>query len=114
MQPASRGGAGPQPGEAGRGRVAGRDDAVRRERTIPGLDAFWMEADREGSSQHPLERELGHRLDALARYHQLIEAAEAEGRERVVEILLRQREREERIVRRLRRALRRVGRDGGG
>ncbi|HEY8468930.1 MAG TPA: hypothetical protein VIL18_04775 [Longimicrobiales bacterium] len=73
-----------------------------------------MEADQEASTQHPLERELAHRLDALARYRLLIEAAEAEGRERAVEILLRQREREERIVRRLRRALRRVARNGGG
>jgi len=112
MQPGGRGGPDRQRREGAA--CGGSDGARRRQRTIPGLDSFWMEADRESSAQHPLERELGHRLDTLARYHLLIETAVAEGRERAVEILLRQREREERIVRRLRRALRRSGRDGGG
>lgn len=74
----------------------------------PGLDAFWLEADQQASAQHPIERELGHRLDTLARYAMLIEAALADGRDRAAEILLRQREREEAVVRRLRRALRRT------
>lgn len=75
---------------------------------VPGLDAFWLEADRQASPQHPIERELGHRLDTLARYTILIEAALADGRDRAAEILLRQREREEAVVRRLRWALRRA------
>ncbi len=75
---------------------------------VPGLDAFWLEADLQASAQHPIERELGHRLDTLARYAMLIEAALADGRDRAAEILLRQREREEAVVRRLRWALRRT------
>jgi len=82
--------------------------AARTPRTVPGLDSFWLEADRESSAEHPIERELGHRLDVLARYGEQIEGALAEGRDRAAEILLRQREREEAIVRRLRQALRRT------
>ncbi|MFO7260472.1 MAG: hypothetical protein DIU52_004915 [bacterium] len=83
-----------------------RDPGLRP--ATPGLDAFWLEADQQASAQDPIERELGHRLDTLARYTILIEAALAEGRDRAVEILLRQREREEALVRRLRSALRRT------
>lgn len=120
LRPAARrGGAGPR-GKPGRD--ADRPAAATRPRdtrpdagapAAPGVDAFWLEADQEGSGEHPIERELGHRLDALARYAMLIEAALADGRERAAEILLRQREREEAIVRRLRSALRRARRHGG-
>jgi hypothetical protein len=71
----------------------------------PGLDTFWQQADWNDSSQHPLERELDERVDALARYHHLISEAQANGRDEVVEILLRQQDREQRAVERLREAL---------
>jgi hypothetical protein len=71
----------------------------------PGLDQFWQSADRSGSEQHPLERELDERVDAVARYRRLIAEAEANGRDDAVRILMRQHEREEASVRRLRRAL---------
>lgn len=74
----------------------------------PGLDHFWEHADRTGSGQHPLERELDEHIDALARYRRLIDEAEANGREDAAEILLRQHDREEQAVQRLREALGRV------
>lgn len=71
----------------------------------PGVDTFWQKADRDGSGQDPLERELDERLDALARYRRLITEAEANGRDEAAEILTRQYDREEATVRRLREAL---------
>lgn len=71
----------------------------------PGLDLFWEQADRAGSGQHPLERELDERADALARYQRLITEAQANGREDAAEILLRQYDREVQAVERLREAL---------
>lgn len=71
----------------------------------PGLDFFWEQADRTGSGQDPLERELDERIDALARYRRLISDALANSREEAAEILLRQHEREARAVDRLRQAL---------
>jgi len=71
----------------------------------PGLDLFWEQADRSGSGQDPLERELDERTDALARYRRLISDAQANGREDATEILLGQYDREERAVERLRQAL---------
>jgi hypothetical protein len=71
----------------------------------PGLDLFWEQADRVDSGQHPLERELEERVDALARYRRLIAEAQANGREDAAEILLRQHDREEQAVQRLRDAL---------
>lgn len=80
----------------------------------PGLDTFWEEADRSGSTQDPLERELDERVDALSRYRRLIAEAEANGRDGAADILLKQHNREERAVRRLREALgKRNGQDGG-
>lgn len=76
----------------------------------PGLDLFWEQADQSGSPQHPLERELDERVDALARYRRLISEAQANGREDAAEILLRQYDREEQAVQRLRDAL--AGRQG--
>lgn len=75
-------------------------------RGAPGLGAFWEEADSDGSSQDPLERELCEHLDALARYGRLIADAQATGRDYAIEILLRQHGREEDQVRRIRAALR--------
>lgn len=72
---------------------------------MPGLDHFWEEADRDASGQNPLERELDERVDALARYQRLIADAQAAGRDEAVEILMKQHDREDQAVRRLRRAL---------
>ena len=79
----------------------------------PGVDTFWESADAAGSGQDPLERELDERLDALTRYRELIAEADANGREEVAAILLKQHDREQETVRRLRDALqRRRGRRG--
>ncbi len=67
----------------------------------PGLDAFWEDADRDGSGEHPLERELCDRLDALARYRRMIDDAQVNGRDDATERLLEQHDREQRIVQRL-------------
>jgi hypothetical protein len=74
----------------------------------PGLDTFWEQADSVASGQHPLERELDERVDALARYRRLIAEAQANGREEAAEILLRQHDREAQVVDRLREALARA------
>ena len=74
----------------------------------PGLDHFWEQADEEASTQHPLERELAERLDALARYRDQILQAEANERASDAEILLRQHEREYQAVQRLWTAIRRM------
>ncbi|HSJ09913.1 MAG TPA: hypothetical protein VK928_08360 [Longimicrobiales bacterium] len=39
-----------------------------------GLDLFWEEADLESAAEHPLERELANRLDALARYGEMVDS----------------------------------------
>lgn len=49
----------------------------RQERCPPGVITFWENADREGSTEHPIERELRAQMQALAHYQQLIEAADA-------------------------------------
>lgn len=74
----------------------------------PGLDAFWEEADRDGSNEHPLERELCDRIDALARYRRMIGEAQLNGWDDAVDRLLEQHEREERIVNRLSEAIERL------
>ncbi len=74
----------------------------------PALEAFWQQADEDASAEHPLEREIADRVDALLRYHALIADAQAEGREDLVTILLAQEERQERLLRELREALRRM------
>ena len=74
--------------------------------TKPGLDQFWEEADRSGSGQDPLERELDERIDALARYRRLIAEAESSGRDEAASILMRQHDREQESIDRLRSALR--------
>lgn len=71
----------------------------------PGTDQFWEKADSTGSGQHPLERELDERTDALARYRRLIAEAMQNGRDEAAEILMRQHDREEAAVTELRRAL---------
>lgn len=74
----------------------------------PGLDHFWEQADEESSTQHPLERELAERLDALARYRDQILAAEANDRSADADVLLRQHDREYQAVQRLWSAIRRM------
>lgn len=71
----------------------------------PGIDQFWEKADSNGSGQHPLERELDERTDALARYRRLIVEAQQNGRDEAAEILMKQHDREEAAVMELRRAL---------
>ena len=78
----------------------------------PGIDSFWEQADVDGSDDHPLERELGDRLDALARYRRLIDDATTAGLDDAVDQLIAQHAREEELVRRLTNAIRRM-RDGG-
>lgn len=72
----------------------------------PGLDLFWEAADHDASDQDPMERELDERVDALARYRRLIAEAQANGRDDAAEILMRQHDREEQTVERLREAMR--------
>lgn len=74
----------------------------------PGLEAFWEDADVEASSEHPLEREIAERVDALSRYGTLIEDAQIQGRDDLADLLLAQLAREEDLVRALRAALRRM------
>lgn len=80
---------------------------MRDDRQTPGLDAFWEQADADGSDEHPLERELSHRNDAIARYGGMIADAEANGFDEMVRQLGREQEREETLAQGLRRALRR-------
>lgn len=77
-----------------------------------GLDSFWEDADREESGEHPLERELGDRLDALARYGSQLADAQVNGWDEAVRRLLEQQDREADIVDRLKHEIRRL-RDGG-
>ena len=67
-----------------------------------------MQADQDSLGQHPLELELQHRLDVLARYQQLISEAQADGREDVVAAFLAQQARQEEYCRVLRSALERT------
>ncbi len=71
----------------------------------PGLEAFWELADAEALDEHPLERELCERLDTLARYRGMLFDAASAGRDDVVDALQRAHDREETLVRNLRRAL---------
>lgn len=82
----------------------------REQPNPPGLDFFWEQADQDGLDEHPLERELIHRVDAMSRYRGLIEDAEAAGRDNLVNELLREHEREQRVVNEIRAALRRMRR----
>ena len=77
------------------------------------LESFWEQADSDSSSEHPLEREIAEREDALSRYRMLIEDAQAQGREDLADILIGQQERQAVVVRGLREALRRMRLRGG-
>lgn len=73
-----------------------------------GLDLFWEEAHLDESDEHPLDREISHRLDALHRYQDLIAEAEASGRDEMAELLIRQSQREAESLQRLRDASERL------
>ncbi len=79
-----------------------------------GLDSFWESADRDGSEEHPLERELAERMDAVARYRSLIADCEEMGRDEDVKVLTEQHERERLEAQRLREALAREKGRGEG
>lgn len=81
---------------------------MKKQRSNPGLEAFWEDADVEASDEHPLEREIAERVDALSRYRALIEDAQLQGRDDLADLLLAQQAREEDVVRGLRTALRRM------
>lgn len=72
------------------------------------LESFWEQADADGSNEHPLEREIAERIDALSRYRMLIEEAQAGGRDDVADLLLEQQERQQAVVQGLRQALKRM------
>jgi hypothetical protein len=59
-----------------------------RDACEPCLDLFWEEADEHAVSEHPLHRELLHRLDIIACYDRLIGEAESGGREEELTTLL--------------------------
>jgi len=74
----------------------------------PWVDSFWEQADFEDSDEHPLARELSDRLDAIARYGQMIADAAANGDDHAADQLRRQQAREERFARDLRDELRKA------
>jgi len=80
---------------------------------VPGLDFFWEQADAEASDEHPLERELCHRLDVMERYRQMILDAQMTGRDDMVDALVVQHEKQARVVRQLRSALYRTRNTNG-
>lgn len=90
-------------------RVVHQEAAMWERRATPGLDHFWEQADLDGSDEHPLVRELSHRIDAIARYGRLIADAQANGFDEMAEQLRRQQQREEALAREIRVALRRDG-----
>lgn len=80
----------------------------------PALEAFWEQADLDGSSEHPLEREIADQEDALLRYSGLIEDAQSQGRDDLADLLLGQQDRHARLLRQLRAALRQMKSEGSG
>ena len=71
----------------------------------PGLELFWEEADLESAPEHPLERELQHQLDVLARYLQLLDDERATARDEALDNLRLRHAQQERVVQSLRREL---------
>jgi hypothetical protein len=78
---------------------------LSRQNGSSALSFFWEQADHDGVAENPLVVELCFRLDAVARYRQLISDAEAAGQDDVLADLVRAHEHEEQIVDRLRSAL---------
>jgi hypothetical protein len=77
------------------------------DRWSPALDLFWEEADLADAAEHPLRRELAHRLDVLARYEQLLADAESHGNPGQIDALAKQRRRQLEVIGRLQDALQR-------
>lgn len=73
----------------------------------PALDLFWEEADVEAAGEHPLERELAHRVDALVRCERLMADAAAAANDDAVRHLTGHYRRQARMVAALLGALRR-------
>ena len=87
---------------------------TKRSRSRVGVDSFWEHADDTDSGEHPLERELADRLDAVARYRRLIAECEELGRDAEADQLLRQHQREQVEVDRLRAAIARMNERSDG
>lgn len=77
-----------------------------REAREPALDLFWEEADLEAAADHPLERELAYRIDALVRCERLIADAGAAANDDAVQQLTAHYRRQARMVATLLGALR--------
>ncbi len=82
-------------------------ESVLREkpRSLPGLDLFWEDADLTESGEHPLRRELAHRLDVLTRYERLMAEAQSSGEDELLSNLTAQHSREMRVIEALEDAL---------
>lgn len=81
---------------------------MNRETAAPGLESFWETCDQDAIGEHPLMRELCHRLDAIQRYRELIADAEYMGDDDAVALLSKQFDQQHAVVRRLREELRRI------
>jgi hypothetical protein len=73
-----------------------------------GIERFWQQADDESAGEHPLERELAYRVDALIHCREAILEAEDGGREAALEHLIRQHDSQEAAIREIRMALERM------
>jgi hypothetical protein len=80
----------------------GEDD-----RWSPALDLFWEEADLVDAAEHPLRRELAHRLDVLARYEQMLADAQSHGHAGQISALTKQHRRQLHLIELLQDALQR-------
>jgi Mn-dependent DtxR family transcriptional regulator len=80
---------------------------VEHDRWSPALDLFWEEADLADAAEHPLRRELAHRLDALVRYERMLADAQSHGHKGQISALTKQHSRQLRVIERLQDALQR-------
>ena len=77
------------------------------ERWSPALDLFWEEADLDEAAEHPLRRELAHRLDVLARYEQMLADAHSRGHNGLIATITRQHREQLQLIEQLEHALQR-------
>ena len=84
------------------------ENAMERHTAGCSLDFFWEQADLDSNGDNPLEVELCHRLDALARYQQRLADAEAAGQDELMDALMAAHDREQNVVRRLHQAIGRM------
>jgi hypothetical protein len=68
------------------------------DRWSPALDLFWEEADLAAAAEHPLQRELAHRLDVLARYERLLAEAQSGGSPAQIATLTREHRRQLQVI----------------